>query len=1308
MRHLARSLMQILHPRYLSTLTIVVLSGLAMCCMSAYAQTGAGSIQGTVTDSTGAVVPGASIHVVQQGTGATFDSKSSRVGFYQVPGLFTATYTVTVSAPGFKTYKTSLELLVAQNAVINPTLTAGAVTSTVQVAANSVQLTTTDNGTISSTLESQRINQLPMNGRELTFLVGETTPGLESGNSGADGTAYGQRANGLESEALEYVADGATLTGREFGGMKMAHAQGPDPDSVQEVSVLTSDASAEYATPGTAIITTKSGTDSLHGALFETARNNAIGIAKSRSNPANYAAPHLVRNEFGGSLGGPIVLPHLYHGKDKSFFFFSYMRYSLASYTYENVTVPTVAMRGGDFSGLINSSGVLQTLYDPATTYNATTVCPATGAPNPYCRSQFNYNGPNTINPNRLSPATKIINDITPLPNSAANPLITTNLQAPNIDNATMPSIVIRLDHIFNENNRMYFRYGDNLETIETLRNSPTQPATIAADGFPAGASGISYDPTATFPVSVGYTHVFSPTFFSETVVSQQWFDEKNYAGGDPNLDYDNMLGLPNNFGEKGFPNWGESGLIYSPSGTMFTYGMNQIIQDIDENLTKTKGNHQLQFGGRYRHERFGDEPDQSSDRAQFDGYGTGLYDTSTGSTYGALANTGNENGDDFLGDVSEYGVVEEPPYAHYHDMEFDAYFQDNWHASRNLTVNLGLRYENHPAPWTKYNLTTGIDWNNHAMVLGASPQELIWDGVTTQAIITNDENIGVKFESAQQAGLPANTLINNYPFNFGPRVGIAYQPFGGQHGTVIRAGYGRYIYPVPTRSILKSEQNNNPFDIHYYQNYDSASQSPDGITHYLLRNNQPTIAGVNSVNAVNTNVVNAITPGISPWSVNPRMPPDYVSETNFTIEQALKGNSALRLTWLYTHGTNLDQDYNYNAAYSQYSWEMLTGTVPPQGGASVIGTPQANTYSSTALDVWDQIWVGSGALQAQKTGWSNDNALQVNYERLFHHGIAYQIMYVWSKPFRVGGNYISDSELYPSGVYTTSGLGNMLPDYGAVTPLVPLPAKPAGIGSYQDWHALNRYEDYIVDTAIPKQHIQFNGIVDLPFGTGKRFFGNANHFLNEVVGGFQVAGDGQVVSQDFPVTATNWGPTNPLHVYKSKAKITDCRSGVCYPEREWFNGYLAPTVTSGVTGSTCTKNCVTGLPGSWTPYQTPIDNTPGTKYYGSNEVDIQLLNGSIMPNTYAPGPSTSGTAAIGNNPFSHTILNGPMNYNADLSVFKVFPITERTRLRFNADAFNALNIQGYNNPSGTDGTENFRSSYWTPRQLQFTLRLEY
>lgn len=1282
--------------------SILVIFALALYCSSAIAQSGAGSIQGTVTDATGAVIPGATIHVVNQGTNVATDTKSSNVGFYQVPGLFTGTYTVTVSAAGMKTYKATLELQVAQAAVMNPVMTAGAVTQEVEVASDVIELTTTDNGTISSTLENNRINQLPMNGRLLLSLAGESTPGLES---------TGQRANGLMPEALEYVADGVPLTNRNFGGEgNSTQAQLPDPDAVQEVRLETTNTSAMYSSPATGIITTKSGTNGLHGSFFETARNNAIGIAKARQNPANYAAPHLVRNEFGASAGGPIILPHVYHGKDKSFWFFAYERYSLSQFASELVSVPSAAMRNGDFSGLINNNG-LQQLYDPATT-TANAACPKPGGGtenNPYCRTPFTNN---QIPIGRLSPFANIYYHLLPQPSaSLANidPLTGQNLNFFNPTYVLIPTITWRLDHSLSEKDKAYLRYTSNNQLNQALRNYPNNaPASVAYQGFPVNAAGYQNINIANFGAAIGYTHVFSPTFFAETVASMNWFMQYVGGGGNPNLNYEQMMGLPNNFGETGFPN--TSGQISILSTTQYQYKENQIIANLDENLTKTMGKNQMQFGGRYRHERFQYLPDRQADTIAFSAQGAALEQPSTGTNYGAYANTGYGEGDFYLGNADSYTVQLEPPVPHYHDMEFDAYFQDNWHLSRNLTLNLGARYEAHPAAWTKNGLTQGFDLKNHALVLTNPVSYYITNGYTTQAIITNLTNIGVKFENPQTAGYQ-DVMINNYNLTFSPRVGIAWQPFGGKHGTVVRGAYGRYIYPVPVRNSIRNTSTGVPFAQGYSQSFTNAAQSPDNLPNYELRAPQAVIAGQTTgaqsdVNVVNSSTITAILPGVGGFFLQPNYAPDYVTQMNFTIEQPLKGNSALRLTWLWSHGTNLDKEYNPNSHPSTYVWEMAYGIVPPTGGASVIGTPQQNTYSSTATGPYDNTTYGSFTWD-EKSGWSNDNALQVNYQRLFHHGIAYQITYVWSKPFRVGGNYFRDGVVNTALNYqgALGAVGTMTSPYGTVLPPNLPPKAPAGTPPYGDYHALSVFSQYAVDSAIPKQHIQFNGIIDVPVGKGKKYLSGANRALDEVVGGWEIAGDGQIVSQDFFPGAGNYGSVSPVKYYKGQ-KITDCRSGVCVPAKIWFNGYVSPR---SITGNSCATNSkTTTLPSDWVPYEIPVDNDCTTPNFGTQNVQVTaptLNNGNPVTVGYSPGPYNTNT-------YSHTNLNGPINYQVDLSVFKVFPITEHTNLRFNMDAFNALNVQGTPNPNTTDGTiqyaPQYSSSYWTPRQVQFTLRLTF
>src|SRR5262245_5773944 len=434
-----------------AALFTVVLAGSLFQPTVALAQSGAGSIQGTIQDTSAAAIPGCAIRVVNQKTGVTLDTTSNSTGFYSVPGLFAGSYTITFTAQGLKTYKTELTLQDAQNAFINPTLTVGDVTEQVVVTGGAVQQVTYDSGTVSTHLDTTRIDQLPQNGRNVLGLVGVTTPGLESN---------GTRANGIMQEGLEYSQDGAPMTNRNFGGEGNSDkATLPDPDSIQEVKIETLNSTAQFATPATAIITTKSGTNQFHGSFFETARNNAIGIAKARENPADFAAPHLVRNEFGASVGGPIIVPKLYHGEFKSFFFFAYERYSIRQNQNQLVTVPTVAMRNGDFSGLVNGQGIKITLFDPATTD------PSTLKRTPFPNNQIPLS--------RQSPLAKALYAATPLPTSADNPLVNSNFNDVNHNTQTVPNITTRLDHAFNQNNRTYLRFTDIDQSQRSLRNYP-------------------------------------------------------------------------------------------------------------------------------------------------------------------------------------------------------------------------------------------------------------------------------------------------------------------------------------------------------------------------------------------------------------------------------------------------------------------------------------------------------------------------------------------------------------------------------------------------------------------------------------------------------------------------------------------------------------------------------------------------------------------------------------------------------------------------------------------------------------------
>lgn len=1316
-------------------LTILALTGKFSPNAFAQTQSGLSTIQGTVTDSSGAVIRGATIHIVNNATGAATDTKSNDVGFYQVPGLVTGNYNISVQASAMKTYVYALHLLATQTAVVNPVLAPGAVTEQVSVSANMVQLTDPTSGAITSTLDNDQINHIPMNGRQISILVQYTTPGLETGFGGG-----GTRMNGLVNEAMVYTEDGAPTQDRNFGGFNGANQSAfADADSIQEVRVEASGSSAQYGFPATAIITTKSGTNQIHGSAFYTGRNNTIaGVAAGRGNSRPFNPPNLKRDEFGISAGGPVIIPGLYNGKEKTFWFLGWEKFDYIYSTLQTAATETEAMKGGDFSGLS------QLLYDPLTTHNDP-ACPTPGlvnglyvwnagptVANPYCRTPFGNGkqydpGNNQIPVSRRNKLAKIIYDgqipanvpgITN-PRAQANE----NWNAPNFEH--VPSITWRLDHNFSPNDRAYLRYSSNMQTWQYYGGSL---GTIAADGIPALTFGTeTIAPATNFVAALGYSHVFSPTFFSETILSGQWFRDIGGNTGDQHHNYEADLGVPNNWGDTGMPAF--NGSIQGHNGGQFGYGIGQTTRTISENLTKTLSKHQLLFGGQYLFEKLHYQPDISGDSEAADAAPTALYNPGTGTSYGGFGSTGDSAGAFFLGSLATMSTNLNERVVPMGDQVAALYIQDNYHIKRNLTLNIGLRWENHPA-MDSGGVGVGTDLPHHAIVLERPISEYIASGRTTQSIITAYQNAGAVYETPAEAGFPSK-MLRSYPLIFDPHLGFSWQPLGTRLGTILSGSYGVYSFPEAMRNLLGLARSA-PFIGGFSYNNNNAGQNPDGVPNYEIRNPQNIFMGVNTPNTiVPVTGTNFVLPGSIGGGYNPNFPPTRVQELNVNIEQPFKDQSALRITYNYTRTSNLTHNFNINGGLSPFVYAFDYGVTPPTGGASTYGTCQ---YQNTGLQPYDCKWFGGFGIN-NRDGWSNYNALQVNYQRTFHRGFAYQATYVWSKQMRIGGNSTRESidysyAHYPGALGSAAGIAfsSATPTGTFTAPLTP-PPPPPGAELWTSYKALNRFQDYKVEPYFsqPFHHIWINGIYELPFGHGKWLLSNSNRLVDEIVGGWEIAGVGQILSTSFSPGSSHWGKNNPIKLYKHNQKpITDCSSGKCVSRYLWFNGYISPKNLTAANGGVCDPNaasgnkCITGLPSDYVPYQVPINNDPScgalcNANFGTDNVTMTgpNLNGG-KPWTVGFAPDSSQGYA-GNNAYSRTYLSGPFEYNADLSVFKVFPIREKVNFRVNLDAFNAFNIQGYALPNGTSGEEIYmpggvdgNGSYWTPRQLQLTMRFSW
>ncbi|HEY3841240.1 MAG TPA: carboxypeptidase-like regulatory domain-containing protein [Bryobacteraceae bacterium] len=1206
----------------------------------ALAQTGAGSIQGAIKDATGAVVPKAHVMILRVDTGRQYETTSNSAGLYLFPAIEPGGYSMTVEVPGMQKWEGKFVLSTGQEFTVDVVLNVGSAASTVTVAGDVGSPVDTVSATLATVVEHQRIEELPLNGRSVATLVVQTAPGVDEGSGSTNRSATNlPRVNGLKWGAMEFTQDGAALMDRYWGFLQM---RPPGLDTVQEFRVETNNSSAKYDHPATTIITTKNGTNQFHGSAFETLRNSGLATDRQRQDFFSKPPP-LIRNEYGASIGGPVTIPHVYNGRNRTFFFASFEGYDLRQYTTVGTAVPTAAMLQGNFGGLQGSNGIPITIYDPASTGSAATN---------YTRTPF---AGNMIPATRESAFAKYLFGIFPLPNLAnVNPLVGNNLQWASPNNRDDRTGTIRLDQTISTKDQVFVRatYG----VADTYATNDYNNAPITTNGATNFTTGHFLNPS----FAASYTHVFSPTLFSEFLANygvERW----SQIAGDRSQNYAAQLGVPNPFNKTGFPeirNTGFNGIDTGENANTeedFTH-----IFSVDENMTKVLGKHEIQFGGRYHYEKVDDFPQQQFqvNLLYFNNLSTAIYDPNSGSSYAAQPNTGFDGAALYLGTGTYFSTLLNRNFYHFVTNEAAGYVQDNYKVNGRLTLYAGLRVEHFPIAHESNNLWTSWDPANKAMVLGQSVDKLYALGATTPGIINLYTSLGVKFESAQQAGIPSD-LTRTDLFDFGPRAGFAYKVTTGRHPLVVRGGFSRFAFPIPGRYYVQRSRSNIPLSTRFTIDYSTAAQSPDGKANYALRNTPPFIVGQGTANLLDPNSPAPVSPGsFGITYFAPDLPSSRADEWNITFEREIFDNILARASYVGTHGFNLDQLYDTNQAPSSYVWENTTGTAVPTSGA----------LAGVATRLYPALPYGT-IEEFTKNGYSYYHGMTLSVEKRFSRGSAFQVFYVLSSATRLGGNGWYDSFEVDPNIF----LPNSVPT---------------------NLNQLNRLLNYERDPEIPKHHLRWNWLVDLPFGRGKLLGRNANGFVNAFIGGWQFAGSGNMVSRYFALATTNWGPTNPIQVYGLNQPVQDCRSGTCYASYLFYNGYIPPTQINSVNAAgKCTGIC--GVPSNYQPNVTPINNTPGTQYYGTNTVQVKLANGTTQAVAYANGV----------NPLQNQYLPGPMLWTTNASLFKAFRVREGEYLRFNADFFNVLNQPGLNLPDAGTGVISKQNSAQAPRQLQLTLR---
>jgi hypothetical protein len=597
---------------------------------------------------------------------------------------------------------------------------------------------------------------------------------------------------------------------------------------------------------------------------------------------------------------------------------------------------------------------------------------------------------------------------------------------------------------------------------------------------------------------------------------------------------------------------------------------------------------------------------------------------------------------------------------------EAAAYLQDNLRVSPRLTLNLGMRWEFMPPFTEKNNMLVGFDREQRAIVLGRSIDDMIKLGATVPSVVNRFTSLGMKFITPQQAGLP-NTLVNKNYTNFGPRLGFAYRAGDGTRPFVIRGGYRISYFHLPMSDWAARMRANSPMDAWFSNDFTSAEYAPDGIARWGMRSVPTLIAGENTANAVTLDNANSLTPGSAWVSYMAReMPDPRVQDWNLTFEREIAESTVARAGYFGNHTSRLEQIYQFNGPTPDYIWYTTTGLPKPTGAYASVGT---NFYDRTLYSTLEE-W--------RNTGWGNANGIQLELERRYSKGYAFQLFYVLNNNLAAGGKGAAGSSLVPE-------VNQYLPG-----------TAPA------DFDARNRLLNYQRDTSIPKHRVSWNWIVDLPFGKGKPLAGNAGGVLNRVVGGWQIAGMGGLNSTYFSLPAGLFSTGTPVERYGYKYPIQNCTSGTCFPGYLWWNGYIPAHQINSVDANG-KPNGYMGIPAEYKPAVQPLwpwpanpsKSDPMYSYYGGNTVWVPLNNGTVQRTTWS-----------GLQPLRNQYLPSVRQWWLSASLFKTIPITERVQARLNADFFNVLNHPG--NPSGVANTGilSTQASGNSPRQLQLTLRL--
>jgi len=940
----------------------------------AAAQVDTGTILGTIKDQSGGVLPGATVTVTHEGQGFSLSTVTREDGTFIITPVRTGAYTVRVEFPGFRnTERRGIGVSIQQSAVVDFALDPGSLTEDVVVTANS-PLLETGSGTVGQTLD--QIENLPINGRDYTILARLST-GVVPPQPGARAPLMFS-ANGVRPAQNNYMLDGIDNNTSNVDFLSgVAYIVKPPVDAVDEIKILTSSFSAEYGRAGGAVLNTtlKSGSNQFRGSVWEFIRDDALNATDFFANRANLEKPEYKSNQFGMTIGGPIMT-------GKTFFFADYEGSLIKQGRTWVRTVPTAAQRASgftDFSDLIAlQSGNVGTdilgrtfqrgtVFDPATTRQLAVgqVDPVTGLTATragFVRDSF---AGNRIPAGRLSADALRLMNLYPEPNS---PGLNNNYTVNRNNTDDTHAFDVRVDHNFSSNDRFFARYSfsDN----HKLRPSPFD-GDADGGGFNEGDEKVRVNGLA-----ASHTHMFSPTLINEARfgLSQEHTNRLQPNGND-------LSDLPGRYGILGIPQIeGNGGLpALRPSdlsqlghdGWVISERFSNTVQ-FSNNLTKVYKSHTFKTGYIYQDIFFGStQPPFARGEYFWDGRYTSMVnvnDTSTARAHFLLSQITSTvpGGVDYLGgmnnlNVSPFGDVD--AFKTYHG----AYGQDSWRVNSKLTFNYGLR-------WDWFSREQEKEGEQANLVPGPPARYLIpaeWrDKPLSASFVQNLQRDGIELVYTDEFGSGLGKMPKN---NFAPRLDGAYQI---NDKNVLRAGYGLFYGAFENRGGNPSLGYNYPFQftLNYQSPNDTApNRLPDG-----------SLVGLDARERIPLDPLIVNANGLALRGVEFDYKTPRYHNYNATWQMELPGQNAVEVGYVGTRGRNLETFVNLN---------NVTRLLPP-------GTAPAPHVTYPTF--------GRGTPYVRTVGVSDYDSLQLKFQRRYYKGLQFLVSYTLSEAKTNAGDSLS------------------------------------------------------------------------------------------------------------------------------------------------------------------------------------------------------------------------------------------------------------------------------------------------------------